>query len=457
MEAKFSPLYDKIINQLKTYQVYLVGGAIRDLLLGLPIHDYDFALPEGSITAAKEVADNLGGAFFILDKERETARVILTENGQRVVVDFTRLQGKDIEDDLRARDFTITSLALEVGGKTQVIDPLKGAQDLKDKVLRTSSKTALKDDPLRCIRAVRLAAHYQLQISSETKEQIRQFQDRLVDVSSERIRDEIFRLLEGPNQTAALQSMEILGLTQYSLPCSLSEPHAKTLRNLEELWNLFRRNHDQDSAANWGLALLVHRLGRYRELIKSLLEDGFVPGRTIYQLSFLAPLINEKTSKEDLIECRVKLPLSNLEWDFLLQSVQSVRQVEKFLEAGDELRPIDIYRYYRDLGVAGVAGVFLALASRSANLTTKEQQEDWIQKLDICRGILEGWWEKADQWVNPPVLITGYDLQEEFELKPGPQIGELLESLREAQVDDGFTSRDQALGFISDQLSMGSE
>ena len=455
MEVKFSPLYDKIINQLKTYEVYLVGGAIRDLLLGLPIHDYDFALAEGSITAAKEVADNLGGAFFILDKERETARVILTEKGQRVVVDFTLLQGNDIEDDLRARDFTITSMALEVRGEGQVIDPLKGAQDLKDKILRASSNTALKEDSLRCIRAVRLAAHYKLQITPETKANIRQYQDRLADISPERIRDEIFRLLEGPNQTAALQSMEILGLTQFALPCSISEPYAKTLRNLEELWNLFTRNHDQDSAANWGLALLVHRLGRYRELIKSLLDDGFVPERTIYQLSFLTPLISDKTGKERLIDCRVKLPLSNLEWDFLVQSAQSVTQVEKFLEAGDELRPIDIYRYYRDFGIAGVVGVFLSLASRSANLTSKEQQEDWIQKLDICRGILEGWWEKADQWVNPPVLITGFDLQEEFDLTPGPQIGELLESLREAQVDGDFTSRDQALGFVSEQLSKG--
>ena len=131
--------------------------------------------------------------------------------------------------------------------------------------------------------------------------------------------------------------------------------------------------------------------------------------------------------------------------------------MENILEAGDDLLPLDIYRYYRQYGVAGVAGVFLSLASRSARLSSKDEQEDWIRKLDICRGILEGWWEKADQWVDPPVLVTGYDLQSEFGLTPGPQIGILLESLREAQVAEGYSSRDQALDYISGQLSRGSE
>lgn len=452
-KSKLPPLYDKIVQHLDSYKAYLVGGAVRDLLIDQPIHDYDFSLPEGPITAAKAVADRMGGAFYILDKERETARAILNgENGERVVVDFTRLQGEDIIADLKKRDFTITSMALEVGGDGKVIDPLNGAQDLKDKVLRASSATALKDDPLRCIRAVRLAAHFGLLIQADTKKQIREFQDLLSDVSPERIRDETFRLLDGPGQTAALQSLEILGLSDYALPCKISEDQQKILRNLEDLWGLFLKKHDEDSAANWVLGLMVHRLGRFRELIRSLLRDGFVPGRSIYQLSFLAPLAVGLDEKEQLAVCKRILPLSNLEWDFLPQSARAARQVEKFLEAGDELQPLQIYRFYRDYDVAGVLGIFLSLAARKANVSTKQEQEDWISKLDICRMILEGWWEKTDLWVNPPVIFSGYDIQSDFGLSPGPRIGELLETLREAQVSEGFTTREEAKTFISQQL-----
>ncbi len=454
MNAKLPPLYSRIADQLVTYQAYLVGGAVRDLLLDQPIHDYDFTLAEGSVTAARQVADELGGAFFILDKERETARVILRNEGEeRVFVDFTRMQGQDIQADLRARDFTVTSMALDVAGDGKLIDPLKGAQDLKDKVLRASSGTALQDDPLRCLRAVRLAAHFGLRIQPETKKQIRETRERLVDISPERIRDEVFRLLEGPNQTAALQTLEILGLSEYALPCKVSEIQAKTLRNLEDLWELFLREHDQDSAANWSLALLVHRLGRYRDWIRSLLSDEFVPGRSFYQLSFMAVLASDLGGNGRLAACRKKVPLSNVEWDFLIQSAAATGQVQGYLEAGKQLEPLDIYRYYREYDIAGVAGVFLSLASRSVSLSSKDQQEDWIQKLEISRGILEGWWEKADQWVNPPVLFSGFDIQSEFGLTPGPRIGELLESVREAQVSEGYTTREEAQAFLSELLA----
>ena len=95
--VKFPSTYDQITDLLPASRAYLVGGAVRDLLLNRPIHDLDFALPEDTIPVAKRVADQLGGSFFVMDQERQTCRVILKdEEGQRLVVDFTLFQGNTI-------------------------------------------------------------------------------------------------------------------------------------------------------------------------------------------------------------------------------------------------------------------------------------------------------------------------------------------------------------------------
>ncbi len=452
IKRSFPALYEQIINILEPFQAYLVGGAVRDLFLEKSIHDLDFALPEDTIPAAKLVADKLGGAFFILDPERETARVILKdENDQRMMVDFTRFLGQKIQDDLGSRDFTITSMAIKPGLDEEVIDPYNGAQDLKDGVLRTTTEKALFDDPLRCLRAVRLAAQFGLRILPETKEQIRQYGKEMAGISPERIRDELFRILDGPKQTAAFQIMEIMGLSPFVFFGEINDQQILHLRFLEDLWNLFQKKHDQDSAANWSLGLLVHRLGRYRNDLESYLKIELVPGRTIFQLSFIA-LLNYGIEGEKKKDLQMNLPLSNQEWNFLGKSTSAAEMVLKYSRSGETPQPLDIYRYYRQHKSAGILGVFLALAVESSEYNINSQQEVWTTVLDICRSFLEGWWEKKDELVSPPILFDGDDIQSEFSISPGPRIGELLRSLREAQVERGISSREEAIQFLNDLM-----
>jgi len=457
-KKSFPALYEQIRKILEPYQAYLVGGAVRDLFLERPIHDLDFALPKDTVLIAKKVADQLDGAFFVLDSERETARVILKEeSSKRMMVDFTRFQGKDIKADLGARDFTITSMALGLGPDEKVTDPHGGVQDLKDRLLRTTSERSLADDPLRCVRAVRLAAQFGLRILPETKDQIRKHSQGIADISPERIRDELFRILDGPKQAAAFQTLEILGLSPFIFFDEITEQQIKHLVFLEDLWGLFLKDHDQDSAANWSLGLLVHRLGRYRDNLQSYLEKESVPGRTNFQLSFIAPLLEngkEESKNRDWSEI---LPLSNQEWNILNMSKKAVEVVLQHSRANDTPSPLDIYRFYRQYKSAGILGVFLALAVVSSDYENNSHQEDWINVLDICRSFLEGWWERKDEWVSPPILLDGDDIQSEFRISPGPRIGFLLESLREAQVEMGISSREGAIQFLTDLVDDRSE
>lgn len=449
--------FDRIVELLAGSRAFLVGGAIRDQFLERPIHDLDFALPKGTIPAAKRVADKLGGSFFILDKDRQTCRVILTDDqNQRLVVDFTLFQGASIEEDLASRDFTITSMAFDLQDLEEVIDPLGGAQDLLDGLIRPSSETALENDPLRCIRAVRLAAQLGFQILPETKEQIRQFHSGLQDISRERIRDEFFRLLEGPNLAGGILSLQVLGLYSYILPGELSSRSSSVVRGLEGLWSLFLQNHDQDRAGSWSRGLLVHRLGRYRDRIREFLNLELVPGRSIYQLMFLFPLLSGLAEDETPLTSRQiidLIPLSNQEAEFLANGLQAQRTWQDLSQDPGEDQPVSVFHFFNQFGQAGAAGIFLDLGENLELQPVESSREDWIRKLGKARYYLEGFWERNQEWVDPPSLLNGDDIQGHFHLPPGPEIGSLLYSLREEQVRGGIKTRQEGLAYLKHILN----
>ena len=452
--------YKEILDVIKTSGGFLVGGAVRDRLLNQPIRDLDFALPGDVIPYAKETADRLNGDFYLLDKDRGAARVILQDPTQgRLIVDFTRFQGETIQDDLKSRDFTITSMAMDINQDHQLIDPFQGAQDLKDGNLRCTTDHSLQDDPLRCIRAVRMAAQMGLSIQPSTKERIKEVMHLLSEVSTERIRDEIFRILDGPNQSGAMQSLQVLGIYPLLFNRDMTQVQVRTLRRMSDLWNILQETHDQEAAANWAYGLISHRLGRFRDKIQAHLKYESVPGRSVYQLSFLLPL----TVSEDLVgsddedEAAFRLlsglSLSNQERYQLDKGRQGSIQFGDLARKKPALKPIDVYRFFRDYGPAGIEGIFTRLAWFLASEDQSLQKGGWEGILESARFLLEAWWEKHGDWISPPALVNGDDLLREFNLEPGPRIGIALEKLKEAQVEEGIKTKRKALEYLKSWLA----
>src|SRR5271169_3006684 len=159
-----SPLLDSIRDALPDVELYLVGGAVRDLLLDRVSYDLDFAVAEDAIHIARRAANALHADFYVLDESFDTARVILpVENGLRDILDFAAFRGSDLESDLRGRDFTINAIAFDLRNQT-ILDPLGGASDLRAKLIRACSELSLQDDPIRILRAVRQAAAFDFRI-----------------------------------------------------------------------------------------------------------------------------------------------------------------------------------------------------------------------------------------------------------------------------------------------------
>lgn len=470
--------------------VYLVGGAVRDALLNRTTHDLDFVLPDDALAAGRRVADALEAAYYPLDEVRQTARVVIVAtDGTRDVLDFAVFRAPDLEGDLRLRDFTVNAIAIDLRQPQALLDPLGGAADLLARQLRACSPTAFADDPVRILRGVRMAAEFGLRIQRTTLKEMRQAVGELDRVSPERKRDELFRILEGPQPASALHALDMISALDPVLPemrllkgLRQPPPHVSdawthtldVLRNLGSLLKVLARNYDPDTAASMWMGVVSLRLGRYREKLDAHLNTSKNPLRSLRGLLFMAALYHDAAKPQtqqvdevgrlrffdhdvvgaNLVAARAHaLRLSNGEID-RLKSIIRHHMRPIFLANADGMpSPRAIYRFFRDTGEAGVDICLLSLADVLATYGASLPSDVWERQVNIVRLLLEAWWDYPRQRIAPPELLKGHDLINELGLKPGEQIGELLEVIREAQVAGQVTDRESALALARRWLS----
>ena len=488
----YSPLIDRVRDVLPEQEIYLVGGAVRDILLKRGSPDLDFAVPSKGVSLARRVANTLNADFVVLDDLRDTGRVIVNESGgARIFLDFATYRGSSLEEDLRARDFTMNAIAFNLRDQT-LIDPLNGASDLRNRLIRICSPTSLQDDPVRVLRAVRQAAALGFKIQPETRQAMRNAAPLLPGVSVERLRDELFKILGGPKPDAALRALEMLGILPYLLPelpalkgVPQTTPHIydvwehtlKVLGYLESILAALAPGYSADDTKDLFTGLLTLRIGRFREQFAAHFAESLNTDRSVRAALFFAALYHdiEKPSTKSIGENG----LIHF-YDHEFKGVQTAaKRGEAFNLSNDEIERIHriilhhmrfhffsgrmegqqrepsrraIYRFFRDAGEAGVDLVLLGLADLRGTYGLTLPQEIWTAALDIARILLENYWEKREETVAPPRLVDGNDLMQELSLKPGRIIGQLLESIREGQATGKIATRDEALEFAKQQL-----
>ncbi len=489
----FPPLVDSIRTALQGRTVYLVGGAVRDILLNRPIHDLDFALEHDGIKTARLVANALDADFYPLDPERDTGRVLVpVEGAPPMILDFATFRGPDLEADLRGRDFTLNAIALDIH-TNYVYDPLGGAQDLRDKRLRLCSPSACTDDPVRILRGVRLAAEFGFRIQPEARTAMKAAVSGLLKISPERLRDELFRILEGPDPATCIRALDLLGALEKILPelsalkkLEQPAPHVHTgwdhtlavVSHLDAILSLLALEYDPDTASDYFSGLLVLRIRRYRDQLAGHFAQPLTPGRSLRGLFFLAALYHDVakpvTGQTDdagqlrfwdhdqqgaeMAGARARaLALSNTETDRIETIVRAHMRIlfhtNRLVKDGKPPSRRAVYRFFRDTEASGVEVCLLALADFRATYEQSLPQDSWAAILDVVCQMLENWFEKPAETVAPPPLVDGNDLMRELNLKPGKQIGELLEAIREAQAMGEASTREQALELARKKLT----
>lgn len=494
-----SPIFDHPLMQAvkavlpADQPLYLVGGALRDSFMGRENHDLDFAVPSGAMKLARSIANDLAGAFFPLDEATDTARIVIVRaDGSRDVLDFAGFRGADLEADLRGRDFTINAMALDVRSG-ELIDPLGGEHDLREKRIRACSETSFSDDPARILRAVRQAAAFGFSIQLGTRQMMKEAAHLLKNVSAERQRDELFKILEGPRPEAGIRALGVLGVLTELLPETLvlkgvrqSMPHVHdvwthTLAVLHHLEGILAvlANAQQESAYYTDAfdGLLAQHLGRFAPQIEAHLKAPLNTDRTIRALLFFAALYHDISKPQSktieaggrirflghdekgalvAVKRGIALRLSNDELDRLKLVIFHHMRIhghsDRKLQGHDPSRKA-IYRFFHDTGPAGVELVLLSLADSRATYEDNLTPGHWTACLEVCVSLLEAWYEKAEEIVAPPQLLNGNDLITEFKMRPGRAVGELLELVKEEQAAGQITTREEALDFARNWLT----
>lgn len=458
---------------------YVVGGSLRDALLGRPLADLDLAVAGDAPGRARALADALGGHYVLLDAERGAARVVLNSGTVRVI-DVSALQG-DIERDLGRRDFTIDALAapaasLAAGEPVATIDPYGGLNDLEQRTLRLVSEQALVDDPLRLLRAVRLAVQLDFQIAPETITALRRHVGRIAQAAAERQRDELARCFATPRAALALRLMDDLGLLERIFPEVTAGRGVEQPK--EHCWDVF--DHAIETVAALDFMLSHERPADERrarlwsvlwETLDASLRAHFAEelseGRSRAVLLKIAGLLHDVAKPETRAPDATgrirffghaergaetarailrRLRFSRRETELVATMVEEHLRPTQLSQDGPPSRRA-LYRFFRDTGEAAESVLLLALADALAARGPELPLEQWQRHVAYIAHILARRDEEATI-ARPPRLLTGDEVIEALHIAPGPEVGRLLGALDEANAAGEVTDREQALEFI---------
>ena len=494
-------------------QGYIVGGFIRDWLLERKTNDIDIAVSGAAITIARKVAEEMGGKFVLLDDINNIARVMVIEDGKPGKTsqnqelrgtewhfDFSSFSG-DIESDLARRDFTINAMALELSqfvtartatkmgprksatflaekqSPLKLIDPFSGEEDLRDKIVRGVSEQIFEADAARLLRAVRLAAELDFTIEPNTESLIRRYSQAITEVSGERVREELLRLLTLPRAVYYLRYLDKLGLLLALIPelaeskgveqptvhfWDVFEHSLQTVAAVEFLiresdweysnddmlttvpWSdVIERHLSQEVSSGSNHKVLLKLAGLFHDIAKPMTKSIDNTGRA----RFLGHTKQGAAMTANILE---RLRFSNRE----IRLVEGLvyHHLRPAQMANDEL-PTQraIYRYFRDTGEVGIDILFLALADYLASRGPLASMEEWKKHCQLINYILAEH-DKQQAKILPMKLIDGHDIMDTFDLAPGPLIGKFLAMVNEAHASGELGTKEEALALVRKEL-----
>ncbi len=409
---------------------YLVGGAVRDTLLGRQSEylDLDFVLPDNAVKTARAIARRYQAGFVLLDAERQIARVVF----KHATIDFAQQEGSNLETDLRRRDFTINAIAYNPHTK-EILDPLRGYTDLQQGVLRMVSPTNLQDDPLRLLRAYRQAAQLNFVIESDTHAVIRQLAPLVGEVAAERVRVEIGYLLSSAKGTQWLQTAWEDGLLATWFPSATRwrnsvSPLKMRGRSPRQGLTHLEQLADVDSAAaklSQTFPLLEVELSQaVRDTVKT----------TWLGIAKLATLVasNPETAEIEL----TNLTYSRAE----IKGVTIALRLLPQLKAVPPER-MSLAEQYFCFRTAGVVFPVVAVLAVAAGVSVEA-----IAPLIIC------YLTPDDPVAHPTALVTGKDLMQALKLPSSPLVGDLLLQIQLAQIEGKVSTAAEAIAFASQLL-----
>ena len=466
---------DFIISKL--HKGYLVGGAVRDFLLGKDRHsalvDRDIAI-QNAEEFANELAKKFDGTFIVLDNENKIFRVVLSDKIN--YLDISEIVGKNIQEDILRRDFTINAIAYDLE-KDEFVDITGGMEDLKNKKLRPVREENFKDDPLRILRAFRFLSTTGFEITEELQEGITKYLPLATEPAKERIHYELMKLFGGKYCAETLLLMDNFGILEQLFPCvrelKLVPPNThhhldlfhhviETVRNIELLYESLppegKKHMDSVDFGGFSrinhlkLAGFLHDIGKYSTWT---IENGKCDR---FDCLYNKPECSEcgarhRFIKHDEVGSKMCVPIlrelkfSKRQIDYISNMIKHHIYPSNVL-AAPYLSDKVMMRYLRKMENNVIDNIILAKADRLSARGPAITDEMVKSNLEGLDKLLNFYFEKKDTLKPLPKLIDGNEIMQMRGIPQSPLLGEIITLLREAQYNGDITTREEAELFI---------
>jgi putative nucleotidyltransferase with HDIG domain len=439
---------------------WIAGGAVRDAALGREVTDLDLAVGGDPAAAARAIASAGDGHAFELSAEFATWRAVARDGAWQV--DVTALRGETIEADLGARDFTLGAVAIPLAGG-EPIDPHGGLADLERGLLRVVSDASFAEDPLRLLRAPRLAAELELEVDPGTRALARSEAGHAAEAAGERQLAEIRQMIAGPDPLRGVELLDDLDLTAAVLP------ELGALRGVEQGPNHHLDVHGHTLAVLEQTLAVEADLDRFagdraaeaRELLDEPLADEFTRGAALRLGALLHDIAkpqtrgerggyvtfigHDKLGAEMVSDVCARLRASRALTDHLRGLTLHHLRLG-FLVHEAPLPPRRVHEYLRATEPVAADVTLLTVADRlSARGAGPLASEGAIEAhLSLAREMLAA----ALDWRRdgpPAPLVRGDELAAELAIVPGPELGEILAELEAAQYAGEITTPQEAV------------
>ena len=448
----------------KINEGYLVGGSVRDALMGKSFVDRDIAI-KGAESFAKKLAEEFNATFIVLDPEYKIYRLVLEDKTN--YLDISEIQGVNvggnIEEDLSRRDFAMNAIAIDLSSG-EIIDPYNGQKDIENKVIRHIKDSNFEEDPLRILRAFRFMSTTGFDLSEEVKSCIEKYKHLLFTPAKERINYELMKLFgggkcNGGKCSEALLCMDEFGILEELFPqvkemkkvppnthhhLDLFHHVVETVRNIDELYkNASDEVKSHLDRVDFGgfprlnhikLAGFLHDIGKFSTwTIEDTGRHRFIKHDDV-GAKMCVPFLREmKFSKKQI--------------DYVSSMIKNHIYPSNVIVAPDLSEKV-MMRYLRKMGENVVDNIILAkadrLSARGEDITEAMVKEN----LDGLDKLLNFYFDKKDSMKPLPKFLDGLEILKIKNIKQGPILGEIIDALKEAQISGEVNTKDDAVEFV---------
>ena len=439
---------------------YLVGGSVRDFLMGKFFQDRDIAIKDAK-KYASDLSEKLDATFITLDDENRIYRLVLKDKEN--YLDIAELRGENIEDDLVQRDFTINAIAYDLK-ENKYIDVTGGNDDIKNRKIRAIKEENFIEDPLRILRAFRFMATTGFELDNELLDILKKHLNLIKNPAKERIHDEVMKLFGGKYTSKTLLKMLDAGILELIFPCvkdikkipSNSHHHLDLIHHVIETVRQIELQYQNSDGE-----VLEHLdridFGGYPRInhvkLAGFLHDIGKPSTwTIEENGRHRFIKHDQIGAKSVVPMLKELKFSNKQIDYISEMIRHHIYPSNVIVSPNLDNKV-MMRYVRKTGDNVIDNIIIAKADRlsaQGKDVTKEMTENNLKGLDK---LLSFYLEVKPTLEPLPKLLDGNEIMDILKIKQTPLLGKIINELHEAQLNGEVNSKEEAIEFIKNNTS----